>query len=219
MVTRAIARLQFAFVRKLPQQARSRATVDRIIDAAQRILARDGYAALSTNRVAEAAGVSPGSLYQYFPDKHAIVESLIERSWQRISDEVAASLADRLGDTGPDAARGVIEALISALERHREILRVMSQDLPASAHADRAGALERRIRDLVAAYLALRPATTGTPIARSPVAAAWLVTIGVSGLATRWVLDQPTAVDRDTFVDEMARLWGAYVAAPSAPAP
>ena len=198
-------------MRKLPQQARSRATVDRIVDAAQRILAEDGYAALSTNRVAAMAEVSPGSLYQYFPDKQAIVDRLIERSWDRISDEVAASLADRLGQSGPEAVRGVVDALLSALESNAEVLRVMTQDLPASTHAGRAHALERRIQDLVTAYLALSRPARDPGRAASPAAQAWVVTIGVSAQAVRWVLDRPHTLDREVFVAEMARLWAAYV--------
>lgn len=53
--------------RKTPRQQRSQATVDAMVDAAARILATDGFAMMSTNRVAGVAGVSIGSLYQYFP--------------------------------------------------------------------------------------------------------------------------------------------------------
>ncbi len=59
--------------RKRPRQQRSRATVEAICVAAARVLASDGYARASTNRIAEVAGVSVGSLYQYFPNKDALV--------------------------------------------------------------------------------------------------------------------------------------------------
>ncbi|NMM91281.1 TetR family transcriptional regulator, partial [Rhodococcus sp. SRB_17] len=60
--------------RKTPAQERSRATVDRIVEAATRVLDREGIAT-TTNRIADEAGVSVGSLYQYFPDKHAIIHA------------------------------------------------------------------------------------------------------------------------------------------------
>jgi AcrR family transcriptional regulator len=56
-------------MRKQPSQARSKATVDAIVEAAARILGDQGWAGFTTNKVAEAAGVSIGSYYQYFPDK------------------------------------------------------------------------------------------------------------------------------------------------------
>ncbi|PMB09477.1 TetR/AcrR family transcriptional regulator [Fischerella thermalis CCMEE 5273] len=64
--------------RKLPQQERSKITVDAILTATARILVKDGYAKTNTNRIAELAGVSIGSLYQYFPSKEAIIAALIE---------------------------------------------------------------------------------------------------------------------------------------------
>lgn len=65
--------------RKTPRQERSRATVDRILDAAARIFDAVGYRATTTNDVAAAAGISIGSLYQYFPNKDALLVALAER--------------------------------------------------------------------------------------------------------------------------------------------
>ena len=68
--------------RKRPAQARSRAMVEAILDAAARVLVTDGYEAFSTNRVAEAAGASVGSLYQYVPNKSALLAELMRRHAQ-----------------------------------------------------------------------------------------------------------------------------------------
>jgi AcrR family transcriptional regulator len=65
--------------RRAPAQARSKATVEAILEAAARILRREGEDALTTNRIAEVAGVSVGSLYGYFPDKAAIQLALARR--------------------------------------------------------------------------------------------------------------------------------------------
>jgi len=65
--------------RKRPRQPRSAATFDAILEASARILETGGLAAFNTNAVAEAAGVSIGSLYQYFPSKEAILTELIRR--------------------------------------------------------------------------------------------------------------------------------------------
>jgi AcrR family transcriptional regulator len=74
VTTAAIPRL-----RRVPRQARSRERLQRVLDAADDLLATEGAAALTTTRVAQAAGVSVGSLYQYLPDKDAIVEALARR--------------------------------------------------------------------------------------------------------------------------------------------
>lgn len=81
--------------RKQPQQQRARATYDAILEASARIISKGGLAAFNTNAVASRAGVSIGSLYQYFPDKDAIMAALIERSQSRqaASLEKAASAA------------------------------------------------------------------------------------------------------------------------------
>ena len=66
-------------LRKSPRQARSRETVEVLLEAATRVLVEAGFEGASTNRIARVAGVSVGSLYQYFPNKAAIVRMLIER--------------------------------------------------------------------------------------------------------------------------------------------
>lgn len=72
-------------LRRRPRQARSRALVDAIVDAAARILARDGRESLTTNRVADDAGVSVGSLYQYFPNRESIIDAVADRHSARVS--------------------------------------------------------------------------------------------------------------------------------------
>src|ERR1700727_158166 len=65
--------------RKAAKQARAQATVDAIVEAAAQVFESLGYAAATTNRIAERAGVSIGSLYQYFPNKDAILVALARR--------------------------------------------------------------------------------------------------------------------------------------------
>ena len=78
--------------RKWPRQARSRATFDALLDATARILERDGYAALTTNRIAERAGASVGTLYEYFPDADTMVALLAAREIGRVLDVLESSM-------------------------------------------------------------------------------------------------------------------------------
>ena len=80
--------------RKAPRQARSQATVETILVAAARVLAKASLAGFNTNRVAEVAGVSVGSLYQYFPNKAALVSALIDREHERLAAALEAAVAE-----------------------------------------------------------------------------------------------------------------------------
>jgi AcrR family transcriptional regulator len=86
--------------RKAPKQARSHATVEAITEAAARILEQHGHEGFSTNAVAERAGVSIGSLYQYFPRKDALIGALIMRETARLIEEAEAARAEPTGTAG-----------------------------------------------------------------------------------------------------------------------
>jgi AcrR family transcriptional regulator len=100
-------------LRKSPRQARAQATVAAIVEAAARILLERGQAALTTNRIAARAGVSVGSLYQYFPNKLAVVRALLERELARAESARPARL--------DDPACSLHERLRSAVDWHLEV--------------------------------------------------------------------------------------------------
>ena len=79
--------------RKSPRQARSTDTVETILAAAARVLERESLAGFNTNRVAEIAGVSVGSLYQYFPNKSALVAALIDRHESALATSIETCVA------------------------------------------------------------------------------------------------------------------------------
>ena len=85
-----------AFQRRKPQQARSQVTYDSILQAAIQILQRSGPDALNTNAIAERAGVSIGTLYQYFPDREAILLAAARRELADPQPGLAAALLDAL---------------------------------------------------------------------------------------------------------------------------
>ena len=105
--------------RKTPLQSRSRATVDAVLSAAAHILESQGVGAMNTNAVAERAGVSIGSLYQYFASKDAILVALIEREQRIFADELArAADSARSGDLGEDLTALLTFGLSHHLQRH-----------------------------------------------------------------------------------------------------
>lgn len=198
-------------MRKSPRQQRSRQTVERIIDAGRTVLADQGYDAFSTNRVAAVAGISPGSLYQYFGDKDAILTIVIDRYWDEVAEQVAASLNDRIGPgtIGLDGVRSILDALFSALERNPALLRVLTEQLPQVANRERRHALEQRIRDVLVTYLTARPESSRRP---DVDLAAWVLVMAVQNVALRWSLDRP-GFNRDRVLDEVVVLVGGYLLA------
>jgi AcrR family transcriptional regulator len=95
--------------RKSPRQSRSTQLVDDILEAAIRVLSREGAQRFTTARVAEAAGVSVGSLYQYFPNKEAILFRLQTDEWQRTGDLLHSILTD-MSRTPLDRLRAAVQA-------------------------------------------------------------------------------------------------------------
>ncbi|MFJ8632295.1 TetR/AcrR family transcriptional regulator [Streptomyces sp. NPDC093568] len=89
-------------LRRTPQQARSRARLARVLQAAERVLISEGAQALTTTRIAAEAKVSVGSLYQYLPDRDAIIDALAAGYFARLEaamdDLVRAATAERLDD-------------------------------------------------------------------------------------------------------------------------
>src|SRR5689334_3739587 len=97
--------------RKQPQQARSSELVAAILDAAVQVLAKEGAQRFTTARVAERAGVSVGSLYQYFPNKAAILFRLQAEEWRRTSELLRGILEDE-GSPPLERLRTVVHAFL-----------------------------------------------------------------------------------------------------------
>lgn len=93
--------------RKAPRQSRSQATVTALLQAAARVLAQESLAGFNTNRVAEVAGVSIGSLYQYFPNKEALVTALIADAQEQLVDAAADLVESTRGVSLVESLRAV----------------------------------------------------------------------------------------------------------------
>jgi AcrR family transcriptional regulator len=194
--------------RKIPRQQRSREMVERILAAGRTVVLRDGYDAASTNRIAAEAGISPGSLYQYFPNKDAVLSAIVGRYSDDVSERITAALADRFDETGPEMVTATLEALLDALEDNTELLRIVADELPRNENRARAEALEQGVTGLVSAYLAARPPQMRGDLA--PTTAAWILVRAIENLSVRYVLERPP-IDRATFVFELERLVAGYL--------
>lgn len=137
--------------RKNALQERSRATVDALVEATARILVREGFEKTSTNRIAELAGVSVGSLYQYFPSKEALVAAVIERHNQEIMGLVRATLIEISDLPIEKAVRRLVTVAIEAHRIKPELHRVLAEQIPRAGKLD-VEAFNREVHTLVRAY-------------------------------------------------------------------
>jgi AcrR family transcriptional regulator len=129
-MARKMARKRPTNPRKNASQRRSRATVDALVEATARILVREGFDKASTNRIAEVAGVSVGSLYQYFPNKEALVAAVIDRHQQKIMQTVRGELADTLNQPLQQAVRMLVAAAVKAHRVDPRLHRVLAEQIP-----------------------------------------------------------------------------------------
>ena len=123
--------------RRRPQQRRARQTVDAVLDAVARILKREGMKAVTTNRIAEVAGVSIGSVYQYFPDKRAIFVALHQRHIEEIDRLVEAKLFEHAASPVEDLIGAMMEAMIEAHATDPELYELLLTEVPHRAEGTR----------------------------------------------------------------------------------
>lgn len=174
--------------------------VARIVAAGREVLVTRGYDGASTNRIAAAAGISPGSLYQYFPDKGAVVSAVIDHYLDGLEARVSRAFVEALParDT-TDAVRTTVEALLDAIGDQPDLHRVIAEQLPRTGDGRRV-AFARRIDELTAVALLGR----GVPAERARVTA-WTVVRTVEAVTTGFVLEEP-GFGRAAVVDELTRL-------------
>jgi AcrR family transcriptional regulator len=119
--------------RREPKQQRSRQTVDAVLEAVQRVLRRHGVQAITTNRIAEAAGVSIGSLYQYFPDKQAIFMALHDHHVDGVREVIKRTMTHCTSASLEEFTCELVEQLANVHVRDAELHEIVSSAAPGSA--------------------------------------------------------------------------------------
>ena len=197
--------------RKLASQERSRVTVDALLEATTRILIKEGYDRASTNRIAEVAGVSIGSLYQYFPSKEALVAAVIDRHTQEISEVTRKALVKAAALPLEAAAREFVSVAIDGHRVNPKLHGVLAEQIP---HVGRLENVEANVREgyaLVRGYLEAH--RDEIDVADLDLAAFVLVTV-VEALTHAAVLRRPDILadgQARHFVDEVTGLLIRYL--------
>lgn len=195
--------------RKTPVQRRSAATVEFVLDAATRILEEAGLTALNTNSVARRAGISVGSLYQYFPGKEAIVSALILKAHERIVERLEHLLnttTTASADHAIDAMLKMVLGLQSTSAKVNRILEAEEDRLPKTAAII---AAEARIDALNRIFFGryIDPARCSDDMLQTAATDTVFIVRALLDAA-----DQRGALDAPDLPDRMARTVKAYLA-------
>jgi AcrR family transcriptional regulator len=194
--------------RKLPGQERSKDTVEAILQATARILARDGYDRTSTNRIAQAAGVSIGSLYQYFPNKDALVGALLEDHTNRLMALIETS-AVQLADVPLEQAAEVMVRAVFALHgRAWQLHRVLFQQITTAGNVQRRESLLRHAHQLFLGYFERH---RGELRVKNLDAATFIAMHAIEGIAHTAVMSAPERLEDDALVDESVAMLLRYL--------
>ncbi|WP_438003692.1 TetR/AcrR family transcriptional regulator [Sorangium sp. So ce321] len=200
--------------RKAPRQKRSRATVEAILEATIRVLLDRGYDGLTTIAVAARAGVSVGSLYQYFPSKEALVATLVERH----AAALVACVEGALSAAEPADPEAAVRAFVRAgLDAHRispALHKILVEQVPRVGRLAEVMETSRKLAALLERYLAPHRARLAVPDVR---VAAFVVETAVEALTHRAVVERPELIGAAQLEAEATALALAYLLGPDAP--
>lgn len=196
--------------RKSASQERSRLMVETLLDATARVLTQEGYDRASTNRIAAVAGVSVGSLYQYFPNKEALAAALISRHVRDMMDLIKEAISDVGAHDLESSMRRLIRAMIDAHRVDPALHRVFDEQIPRMGSLVDIESVEREGFALVRGYLErhrdeikVRDLDMATSICVTTVEAL------THEIITR--REDPTDAWTEDFVEEVTRLIVGYL--------
>ncbi|MTJ82268.1 MAG: TetR/AcrR family transcriptional regulator [Telmatospirillum sp.] len=201
--------------RKQPKQARSAGLVTAILDAAVQVLAREGAGRFTTARVAERAGVSVGSLYQYFPNKAAILFRLQCDEWRRTTALLRGVLEDGTKPP-PDRLRALVHAFILSECEEAAIRGALADAAPLYRDAPEVREAKSSDDDIFHAFLAEALPGVAEETRRSAGA---MIGTTLGALGERFSQQSRSPAEIEAFSTTMADMFCAYLASLPAGSP
>ena len=193
--------------RRKPHQARATETVAAILEGAAQILESGGLAAFTTNAVAERAGVSIGTLYQYFGDKGALLRAIAQQEVQATLAKVAKALEGEAEPTLEGRIRAVVRAMVNAFRGRQRARKAVAQTVMAQGFSV-------ELLSPVATFLAARGEQHGDkvfpPLGREQL---FVLSRALMGVIRAAVLEEQPFFKSRAFEDELVRLVLAYLGA------
>jgi AcrR family transcriptional regulator len=195
--------------RKTPRQERSRATVEAVLEATTDILIREGYAKLTTNRIAERAGVNIASLYQYFPGKEAIVAELRRRHGADQRAALRQLLAERTAGELEPTIRTLVSAGVAGHAQAPRLHRVFTEEIPALGYRDVA-AIDAPIVEAMRRFLQEADADV-----RDMDLALWIIATASGAILHRAAVERPEDLSTGVIAEELVTLLCRYLRRPA----
>lgn len=193
--------------RRVPRQSRAHVTLASILEATERLAARDGFHRLETARIAAAAGISIGSLYQYFANLEAIVLALYEERTAEIARAMKTAMVSIVDQPPEVALPGVMDLILRLHERHRLIVHRMVAEMPQMNLRSHPTSVDRLTHGSVMAYLKHRDPSLSAATLRRKAFFLERVVLG----CVRSYLDDPADVPRQAFIRDLAGICVRYV--------
>lgn len=193
--------------RRRPTQLRAHYTVEAILDAVTKILKREGVSAVTTNRIAEVAGVSIGSVYQYFGDKRAIFVALHQRHLEEIDRLVESRLLEHSTSPLDVLLRAMVEAMVDAHEGDPKLYDLLLTEVPHRAE----GTQDFTVRFHGAFRLAIASRMHEMKTARDLDTVVFVVTHMVEALSHGAVLRRPPGLSLAAAKEEAVRAVLSYL--------
>jgi len=197
--------------RKAPCQERSRATVEALLEATADILIRQGYAKLTTNRIAERAGVNIASLYQYFPGKEAIVAELRRRHGADTRAAVRQVLAEHTGGELESTIRTLVSVGVAGHAQAPRLHQVFTEEMPALGYRDVA-AIDAPIFEAMRRFLQEADLDV-----RDTDLALWMIATASGAVLHRAAVERPEDLSSGVIADELVTLLCRYLRMRKAP--
>lgn len=148
--------------KKQPSTPRGEQTYKALVTATARLLERTGYEALTTNHVAQRAGVGVASVYEFFPSKHALVAAVVEHTVEAVLADLTEDLEYALANCSDPVAEW-IGRMFTALEKRKRLFSVLVQEVPFFWLVPGVVAARARLHELSVRARALNPATEVAP--------------------------------------------------------
>lgn len=189
--------------RKQAKQERSRHTVEALLQATARVLSREGYDKASTNRIAEVAGVNIGSLYQYFPNKDALVAALIDRHIDELRGVMNESMTTLLMNPAPLAARAVVEAYLKLHQLDPALNKVLLEQVPRVARLNPMIRVRLAIIDVTRGFLAARRSEIDVD---DVDLAAFVIVQATEALIHAAILERPELLKDRRYTDQIVKV-------------
>lgn len=194
--------------RKEPRQRRSQSTVDSIKQAALLLLKERGVRGLGTDAIAERAGVSIGSLYQYFPNRDAILASLYEDISMESSAMLKSGIPHLLNAPTEQAVKLTIDLLLSIYEKHHTVLLELKDELPHLRLTEQPFAFSVLAHSSTRAYLSHRTDTQRpVDLERKAFFLEQIILSCING----YITSKPERLTRPVFIKDLTRIITAYL--------